>query len=266
MATRLRGTTPRPWLTFSNAVSLIALFIALGGSAYAAGVLPANSVGRSQLRANAVTSEKLAPNSVGHSELQWKSVTAGKLARASVGLRSLDPSLRAWLVQRARAGVAGARGPVGPQGATGSEGRQGPSGPGASRVHYSAQASASPSPQAVAIVGGLKLNAECQDSKPGTQLNLSATSDKAATIIENINVDNGPVGFAEAHSANLQINLPEGTTVLGGPSVGAGEFNRIIAHLVYIEPNRTVDLTIALVLDGTARTCAVDGVGVPATE
>ena len=57
-------------LTFSNIISLIALFVALGGSAYAAGVLPANSVGRSQLQHNAVTSSKIAPNSVGRSGTQ----------------------------------------------------------------------------------------------------------------------------------------------------------------------------------------------------
>jgi hypothetical protein len=46
-------------LTFPNVVAVLALFVALGGSAYAAGVLPANSVGTPQLKAGSVTSGKV---------------------------------------------------------------------------------------------------------------------------------------------------------------------------------------------------------------
>ncbi len=51
-----------PWLraisnrlTYANVVATLALFIALGGASYASLVLPAGSVGRSQLRGGAVT-------------------------------------------------------------------------------------------------------------------------------------------------------------------------------------------------------------------
>jgi hypothetical protein len=49
----------RPRLTFANVVSVLALFIALGGSAYAALKLPKNSVGSKQIKKNAVTSAKV---------------------------------------------------------------------------------------------------------------------------------------------------------------------------------------------------------------
>jgi hypothetical protein len=45
-------------------VACIALVVALGGVSYAAGVLPANSVGSEQLRASAVTPSKVSPKTI----------------------------------------------------------------------------------------------------------------------------------------------------------------------------------------------------------
>lgn len=50
-------------------VACLALVIALGGTSYAAIKLPRNSVGRSQLRSNAVTSAKIKNGSVSASDL-----------------------------------------------------------------------------------------------------------------------------------------------------------------------------------------------------
>lgn len=66
----------RPRLTYANVMSTIALFVALGGASYAAsGALAPGSVGRSQLRARAVTPPKLAfaytSGSVGRSNRQF---------------------------------------------------------------------------------------------------------------------------------------------------------------------------------------------------
>ena len=60
-------TPRRPSAAF--VLSLVALFIALGGSAYAGSRLAANSVGSTQIRAGAV----------GSSELRTGSVTSTKL-------------------------------------------------------------------------------------------------------------------------------------------------------------------------------------------
>jgi hypothetical protein len=48
-------------LTYANVVATLALFIALGGGAYAAVKLPANSVNTKQIKDRAVTKAKLAP-------------------------------------------------------------------------------------------------------------------------------------------------------------------------------------------------------------
>lgn len=255
-------------MTFANVVSSLALFVALGGSAYAVGALPVNSVGRSQLQANSVTAGKIAPNSVGTSKLKPNSVTADELGSGSVDLQSLDPTVRQELVLRPKKGKPGKTGAEGPAGAQGPAGPQGAPGPSAARVAFDVHASSSPSMQKILDVAGLQMNADCESVSAGTQLNLSVTADEAGTGVENINVDNGAgtPNFGEAHSANLQIELPEGTTVLGGPSAANGEYSRILAHLIYVAPKTTVDLSVALVLDGTAGTCEVDGVGVPAVS
>ena len=58
-----------------NAVAYVALFVALGGTGYAAVNLPAGSVGTRQLRNGAVTSSKLANGSVGAVKLASGSVS-----------------------------------------------------------------------------------------------------------------------------------------------------------------------------------------------
>jgi hypothetical protein len=63
-----------------NAIALAALFVALGGTSYAAMAIPRNSVGAHQLRRGAVTSTKI------HSG----AITPGKLASKSFGGRILD--------------------------------------------------------------------------------------------------------------------------------------------------------------------------------
>lgn len=83
----------RGFLTFSNVVACLALFIALGGASYAAFKLPKNSVGTKQLKNGAVTAAKVKPGS-----LLAKDFKKGQL-------------------------------PVGAKGATGPQGVAGPQGP-----------------------------------------------------------------------------------------------------------------------------------------
>lgn len=83
----------REKLSFSNSIALLALFVALGGSAYAASQIPKNSVGAKQLKRNAVTPSKLSDAS--------KSTLAGP---------------------RGPKGENGPQGPVGPAGSPGATG------------------------------------------------------------------------------------------------------------------------------------------------
>lgn len=66
----------------SNAIAYLALFVALGGTSYAAITLPPGSVGARQLRNSAVTTRKLADGSV----------TRVKLGKGIAG------SVRSWAV------------------------------------------------------------------------------------------------------------------------------------------------------------------------
>jgi hypothetical protein len=72
-----------PKLNFSNAVAMIALFVALGGAAVAAG-LPKNSVGTKQLKRGAVNTSDLRRAAVKGGKLAPKSVVAGKLGANAV--------------------------------------------------------------------------------------------------------------------------------------------------------------------------------------
>ena len=77
-------TRVRDRLTYANVISTIALFVALGGGAYAAVTLPPKSVGTRQLKNKAVTRVKIAD----------RAVNGRKLARNSVnGLKVTDDKL-----------------------------------------------------------------------------------------------------------------------------------------------------------------------------
>ncbi len=84
-------------LSYANVIASIALFVALGGSSYAALHLPKGSVGPKQLQKNSVSSKKVKPGSLLKSDLKKSA------------LKSLQ-------------------GAQGPQGAEGPQGVPGPSG------------------------------------------------------------------------------------------------------------------------------------------
>jgi hypothetical protein len=74
---------PRPQLSYSNVIATIALFIALGGAAVAAG-LPKKSVGPQQLKPGAVTTKALHRKAVTSGKIAPQAVTAGKLGPFAV--------------------------------------------------------------------------------------------------------------------------------------------------------------------------------------
>jgi hypothetical protein len=87
-------------LTYANVTATLALFVALGGSSYAAANLPRNSVGSSQLKTN----------SVGAAEIRRKAVRSSEITDRSIRLRDISKS--------ARNALHGQTGPVGPPGPT----------------------------------------------------------------------------------------------------------------------------------------------------
>jgi hypothetical protein len=70
-------------LNYANVIATIALFVALGGAAVAAG-LPKNSVGPNQIKKGAITAAKIRKQAVTSGKLAPKSVTAGKLGANAV--------------------------------------------------------------------------------------------------------------------------------------------------------------------------------------
>jgi hypothetical protein len=94
-------------------LGLLALFVALSGTAYAAS-LPRNSVGTAQLKRNAVTSAKVKP---------------GSLLGSDFRTGQLPPGPQGPQGPRGPEGPPGARGAEGATGARGAEGPRGPAGP-----------------------------------------------------------------------------------------------------------------------------------------
>jgi hypothetical protein len=74
---------PHPKLNYANVIATIALFVALGGAAVAAG-LPKNSVGTKQIKRGAVNAAKLKRGAVTAGKIAPKAVVAGKLGANAV--------------------------------------------------------------------------------------------------------------------------------------------------------------------------------------
>lgn len=88
-------------LSYANITATLALFIALGGGAYAATTLPRHSVGSAQLRKHAVTASKIRNGAVRGDAIRDRTIK----------LRDIATSARVSL-----RGQTGAQGPAGPAG------------------------------------------------------------------------------------------------------------------------------------------------------
>jgi hypothetical protein len=69
----------------ANLVGWVALFVALGGTGYAAIRIPRNSVGSAQIRNHAITPVKFNPSAIGGSVRAWAIVRADGSVTASAG-------------------------------------------------------------------------------------------------------------------------------------------------------------------------------------
>lgn len=98
---RLRKPSP------AMLVAMVALFVALGGSSYAALALPRNSVDTKQIKKSAVTTKKI----------KNKAVTSKKVKNNSLLVTDFKASARAGL--RGPQGLPGTKGDKGDQGAPG---------------------------------------------------------------------------------------------------------------------------------------------------
>ena len=85
MIARLRAR-----LSYANVTATLALFVALGGTTYAAATLPKNSVGSRQLRRHAVSNSKLRPNAVSASTIKPGAVTSLRVRDGSLTGRDIN--------------------------------------------------------------------------------------------------------------------------------------------------------------------------------
>jgi hypothetical protein len=154
----------RPRLTYANVVATLALFLVLGGGAYAAATLPRHSVGARQLKRGAVTSK-----AVRNHTLRRRDLAGGVL----------------------QAGPRGPAGPRGAAGATGGTGRAGAAGsPGASALMGN---STTP------LNGGGAVLAPSGPSAPGSQIFDNNQLSPASPIVARdlaVAVDTPPGGTA----------------------------------------------------------------------
>jgi hypothetical protein len=112
-------------LSFANVTSCLALFVALGGTSYAAIKIPKNSVSSAQIKKSAVANSDLRANAV-----TTDKVKDGSLVVADFGAGQLPAGPR---------GLTGATGPKGDQGLPGTPGATGTTGP-ATVQHFQAAA------------------------------------------------------------------------------------------------------------------------------
>ena len=132
-----------PRLSYSNAVATLALFIALGGTSYAAVELDKDSVGAEHIKRSAVRSSEIRNGSVGAQDLSRdlrrnvptskkafaaaveESMTTQQVLSALSGAVRGEPGLKGDKGDKGDPGAAGRDGAAGAQGATGAPGPKG---------------------------------------------------------------------------------------------------------------------------------------------
>ena len=144
-------TRIRAGLTYANVIATLALFLALGGGAYAAFKLPKNSVGSKQIKKNAVNSSKVKDRSLLAGDFK-----AGQLP----------------------AGAEGIQGPQGVQGLKGDPGQVGsPGAPGPAAITTDGQTDTGDSFHAVKIGAGLELSVDCASGNANLFIQPASASD-----------------------------------------------------------------------------------------
>jgi hypothetical protein len=243
-------------------VALIALFVALGGGAYAALKLPANSVGAAQLKKSAVTPTKLSP--------------AAKIALSTPGPKGAAgaPGPEGPRGEAGPRGDSGAKGDTGLKGDTGPKGDAGPkgdpgsAGPGASILNYDEAASATPTPKTVGTVLGVTFAATCSIPATGEAEVEVFVSTSDGSLRWDVGTEATDPPTNEGRSTS--INAPLGTVITPLPVAAAtatsgGSSSNHNSQIVELAPERGyLNLHITASTQNSAQTCHVSVMAFPA--
>lgn len=225
----------------SNVVGYVALFIALGGSSYAAVRLAPNSVTTSAIAKRAVTNAKLAPNSVTGSTVKNGALTASDFKSGTFlqGLKGdVGPDGK-----RGFDGLQGLKGEAGPQGTPGTKGDAGHDGSGSIALR--------------ARVGG------AVTAKHGAQTNVPLTGATWTQGAGQVNLLVGsvdltvPSGCTGSLSNNLIVSVDgKAATVAIAPLLPAGPVTMPIIVGTLSEPEADTSHTLTA---SFANACTQDG-------
>ena len=188
-------------------IATAALVVALGGTSYAVVSIPRNSVGTTQLKANAVTSPKIKDG--------------------SVAVADLAPAVRAMFGTAGSSGAAGATGPAGPTGATGPAGPTGATGAtgasgAASQAGISGESSTDPAVSNTVAVEtfGFTLNSAGRLLMLGRGRFTATCAGVAAPVygiyIDGVGVANSGVPGADGANTDTSMFGVTGSTIAAG--------------------------------------------------
>jgi hypothetical protein len=203
----------RQRLTYANVIATLALFLVLGGGAYAATQLPRNSVGTGQLKPEAVTAGKIAKKT--RNQLQG--------ARGPAGAQG----------PQGKAGAKGATGAKGAQGVRGDKGEKGEPGNGPALEVFAAS-------KPLSTVSGSIAAENVPAGFYAVSANAVIESATASVIACTLNGTGTATGYVEA-SKPVTLSLSEvrnvgsgGTAVLScsGTTGGTVTYANVIATQV----------------------------------
>lgn len=217
----------------ASPIALLALFVALGGGAYAA----SGTVGTADLKNRAVTKHKLDRNSVVTGKIRGAAVTRKKLRNGLVNTAKLAPeAVTGPKVNEATLGKV-------PSAAKADEATE------AKSAEQAEEADTATSAQTAASVG-----ADGVDT-PAIQ-DAAVTAPKLGTVVQRSDSISVPAGNTRFES----VSCLAGEQLLGGGAVWSGGFNAAAAevlHLVYSTPSGNSWAARAYNGTGGARTIFV---------
>ena len=238
-------------------VALVALFVALGGGAYAALKLPANSVGAAQLKQGAVTPPKLSP--------------AAKTALSTPGPKG-DTGATGPQGPRGEAGPrgdSGAKGDTGPSGEVGPKGDPGSAGPGATILNWDEAASATPVAKTIGTALGVTFSAECSIPAPGEAESVVFVLPEGGALRWDVGTELTDNGTNTVRSTST--NAPAGSVLTPTPIAAAtansgGSQSDHHSEVTELAPQRGyLNLHTTASTQGGTQTCHLSVMAFPAT-